>query len=73
MNPDFAIEPDVRIHDAGSVVMVEPVTPAAHDWVTDHVTLEPWQWMGGAFACEPRLLGGLIQWMQNDGLAVEGL
>jgi hypothetical protein len=61
---------DVRVHYHGSVVMVEPVSAAAQEWVDENVGLEGWQWMGGAFAVEPRYLEGLVEGMAGEGLEV---
>lgn len=63
--------PDIIVSDHGSVVMVAPITQDAQTWVAQNVELEPWAWMGGAFAVEPRFLDNLIDGMQGDGLTVE--
>lgn len=63
---------DVQVLNGGSVVMVKPVTQAAQEWVDEHVVLEDWQWMGGAFAVEPRYLDNLLVGMEIDGLTVQG-
>jgi len=62
---------DVRIDNHGSVMMVCPLTDAAREWVDDNVGLEPWQWLGPAFACEPRMVESLVEGMADDGLEVE--
>lgn len=62
---------DVRVEDHGSIVLVQPLTDAAREWVTGNVPLEGWQWMGGAFACEPRYVDNLLDGMRGDGLEVE--
>ena len=61
---------DVCVHDCGSVVMIEPLTEVAQNWVEENVGLESWQWMGGRFACEPRCVDGLVEGMMEDGLVV---
>ena len=63
-------ENDVEIHNHGSVVMVLPLTKAAMEWVQGNVSLESWQWLGGGFACEPRMVQNLIDGMENDGLTI---
>lgn len=62
--------PDVEVLDHGSVVMIAPRTAAAREWVEENVQLEGWQWMGGAFACEPRCVDGLVAGMEDAGLTV---
>jgi hypothetical protein len=62
---------DVFIADHGSVTLFTPMTPEAHQWVEEHIQVEPWQRMGASIACEPRCLTNLVEGMQEDGLAVE--
>jgi len=61
---------DVTIEDHGSVVMVRPVSDAAKSWVKEHVQLESWQWLGGAFACDHRMVMDLVDGMVEAGLEV---
>ena len=49
-----------RLYNSGSVVMVEPVSAMARAFVTDSVVVKPYLWRGPRFACEPRLLDGLM-------------
>lgn len=62
---------DVFIADCGSVALFTPMSPAAHEWVEEHVQVESWQKMGASIACEPRYLKQLVEGMQEDGLVVE--
>ena len=62
---------DVLIEDHGSIALFTPMTPDAHQWVEDHVQVEPWQRFGPSIACEPRYLSDLIEGMQEDGLVVQ--
>jgi hypothetical protein len=57
--------------DDSSIVLVRPCTKAAKAWVRENVALEPWQWLGTAFGCEPRTVQALIEGAQNDGLTWE--
>lgn len=59
---------DVRVTYHGTIYMVEVVTPAAQAWVNDNLELESWQWMGGSFAVEPRMMDNLLDGMREDGL-----
>lgn len=63
-------KPDVEFLNNGSIMLVVPLTPAAKEWVADNLALEGWQWMGNAFACEPRYAGDLAQGMADAGLVV---
>jgi hypothetical protein len=62
---------DVLIENHGSIAMFTPMTPDAHEWVEEHVHVEPWQWIGCSVACEPRCLGQLVEGMRGSGLVVE--
>ena len=61
---------DVHVINHGSVFMFQPVSAAAKEWVDEHVQLEGWQWMGPAFAVDPRYVDGLVEGMAGDGLEV---
>ncbi len=63
---------DVRFRDEGSIVMVEPLTEAAKEWVRENVPLESWQWLGSRFCCEPRMVKNLMNGMVEGGLNIEG-
>lgn len=63
-------KPDVVVANHGSVIMITPRTQAAREWVDENVGIEDWQWIGGAFACEPRMLGDLVNGMRDAGLGV---
>lgn len=63
---------DFRSINHVSIVMVEPVSNAAKEWVSEHVQLEDWQWFGGAFSVEPRYASDLIEGIRGDGLTVNG-
>jgi len=64
---------DFQIENHGSVVMVRPLNDAARAWVDENVGLEDWQWLGGAFACEPRMVEHLAAGMVDAGFGVVGL
>lgn len=63
-------QPDVTFSDQGSITLVTPHTEAATAWVDENVQLEGWQWIGTAFAVEPRFLQHLLDGMAGDGLIV---
>lgn len=65
-------QPDVSYVNEGTIIMVEPVSQAAKDWFKEHVSTEEWQWMGDAFACEPRMFSDLLDGLINEGFLVEG-
>ena len=61
---------DVRVNDQGSVVLLQPITEAASDWIDENIESESWQWFGGALAVEHRYADAIIEGMQSDGLGV---
>jgi hypothetical protein len=61
---------DVLVRDEGSVVIVSPQTEAAKAWVEENVETSGWQWIGGVFAVEPRMLDNLLFGMEEAGLEI---
>ncbi len=61
---------DVSVRDEGYVVIVTPQTDAAKAWVEENVETSGWQWLGGGFAVEPRMLDNLLAGMEEDGLEI---
>ena len=58
---------DFRTADHGSVILIWPVSDAAHQWVEENVIAEPWQWFGGALGVDHRCALDLI-----DGIVAAG-
>lgn len=51
----------IQISDHGSVVLFEPLTAKAHEWLLNNTEAEGWQWLGGSLAVEHRAAPALIQ------------
>ena len=64
--------PDIRIENAGSVVLIRSMTAAGRKWVEENVQFENWQQFGGAIAAEPRTVQAVIDGAKADGLEVVG-
>ena len=62
---------DFQFEDHGSVCLVRPLNDAARQWLDDNVESEGWQWIGGALACEPRLLPNLADGIEADGFTAQ--
>ena len=62
--------PDIRVHNEGSIFLIEPLTDKAHEWLKDNAEIENWQWLGGKFGVEHRMSAGLVEGMRGDGLIV---
>ncbi len=63
--------PDIRIEHHGSIIVFQPLTDAARDWIDEHVQTEPYQWMGTGLCVETRYAGDLASGMQDAGLQIE--
>ena len=61
---------DFTFIDQGTIMLVIPDTQAAREWVDKNLALEPWQWLGPGFACEPRYAGDLADGILADGLII---
>jgi hypothetical protein len=63
---DFSIEGEGRFC---SVYLLRPLTPAAFDWVEEHIP-EDAQRLGTAIAVEHRYIGAIAEGIVADGLVV---
>lgn len=61
---------DVLYSDTGSIVMIEPQTDTARQFIADHVAIEDWQWLGPAFGVDHRMADDLLRGMEAHGLTV---
>ena len=61
---------DVEVDNHGTVVLLWPNSSLGQDWFDEHLQVEPWQMMGRAIACEPRMVQDIIDDMEADGLVV---
>ena len=62
---------DILVENHRSVGLSIPMTRDAHQWIEEHVKIEPWQRIECSVACEARYLRQLVNGMQDDGLVVE--
>jgi len=51
---------DFHIVVHGSILLIEPLSEAAREWLDDNVVSEPWQWLGGALCTDHRIGGNLV-------------
>jgi hypothetical protein len=61
--------PDLRIHDHGSVFLLEPASDAGQEWIDEHIG-EAQTW-GNSIVVEHRYIGGIAAGAMADGLEVE--
>lgn len=69
MSPALKRTPDVSIENHGSIMLFRLLTPAATEFVDEHVS-EDAQFFGGALCVEPRYAQDLAEGMIEAGLAV---
>lgn len=62
--------PDFIFTSHGSVCLLYPATPAAREWISEHIP-EDAQRLGDAVAIEPRYAGDILEGAANDGLTIE--
>jgi hypothetical protein len=54
-----AVNDAFALVNAGSIVLVQPLSASARQWLERHVMGET-QWWGGALVCEPRYVHALL-------------
>ncbi len=59
---------DFDLHDAGSLVMLEPVTDHAKAWCVWHLPDDAPMW-GKAYAIEPRFVEDILVGIHEEGLS----
>jgi len=65
-----ALTVDLRVHDHGSVIVVELVSDEARGWVRDNVEVPGWAWIGRGISVEPRLVDAFVAHAEAEGLKV---
>lgn len=66
----MSASPDFIISDHGSAAMLTPRTDEARDWINATLEPEPWQWLGGGVAIEPRYLPQIVEGLIEEGYTV---
>ena len=60
---------DFQFSNHGSIGLLKPLSPAAHDWVQDNLPAER-QEFAGAVVIEPRYADPILEGIILDGLEV---
>lgn len=60
---------DFNVQDAGSVLILHPVTEEAIDWVATHLPADAQQWCGGT-VIERRYFDDIADGITADGLTI---
>ncbi|MGD9617660.1 MAG: hypothetical protein AB7H90_21595 [Alphaproteobacteria bacterium] len=61
---------DFLIADHGSIVSIRPVSAAAREWLDANIVAEPWQWMDGTVAVDPRCGRDIVAALTKAGLPI---
>lgn len=64
-----APDPDFVLMDFGSLCVLTPETPEAHEWCAEHLPDDAMQWAGGT-VIERRYVEGIADAIASDGLSV---
>lgn len=62
---------DVITANQGSVITITPVSTEARDWINFNCVAEPWQWLGGSMAVEPRCALDILHALIEDGFVLQ--
>jgi hypothetical protein len=61
---------DFRVTDAGSIVLLQPLSGAGHDWAKTHLPSDA-PMFGTAYAIERRYISDIVDGIQADGLELQ--
>ncbi len=68
----MSADPDVTVLDHGSIVMLQPNSPEAIDWLEENIGEDNgYQPYWPTAVVEPRYVDAVIGGMQSDGLIVD--
>lgn len=62
---------DFHVMHHGTICLLTPLTPAAHDWVDTFLPTGRMYW-GESVVVEPRYLDNIARGIEDDGLSIEG-
>jgi len=61
---------DLRFENQFSLVLIRPLTVRGTEWVKEKLIVEPWQWLAGAVACDPKLAADIFLGAKSEGLGL---
>jgi hypothetical protein len=61
---------DFDFYTDGSIGLLTPLTPAAHDWADEHLPEDRMLWGKHSIVVEPRYVGAILEGIAEDGLTV---
>ncbi len=69
MNKPAVQRPDVLVDNQGTLFLFIPCTPAAREWIDEHVGADA-MYLGPNLVAEHRYVADLAEGMQADGLVL---
>ncbi len=63
---------DLEVNRQGSIVMLILHSPRGERWVSDNLSVEPWQFSGDCLFVDSRYIDDIIDGALGDGLVVSG-
>ena len=63
---------DLEVNRQGSIVMLVLHSPRGERWVSDNLSVEPWQFSGDCLFVDSRYIDDIIDGALGDGLVVSG-
>lgn len=61
---------DMTFANHGSITIMTPLTPAAHDWVSEHIPEDAMTWGPSGIVIEHRYVLDIMQGVLSDGLDI---
>lgn len=61
---------DIRVHNFGSICVLEGSSAPGSQWLQDHLPQESQQWRSGGYVVEPRYVADILEGAQADGFSV---
>ncbi len=64
--------PDIALEHHGSVVLLQPLTVEAREWLEAVCDTEPWMWQADGLAVDQRYVFDILEGLEDAGFAVGG-
>jgi hypothetical protein len=61
---------DVQVENHGTIILLQPLTADAEDWIRENVNEGGMPRLGDALPVEPRYAGAIIEGMREAGLEI---
>ena len=62
---------DFDFANHGSICLLTPLTPAAHDWCNEHLSDDAMHWGQASIVIEPRYVADIIEGILEEGMTIQ--